>query len=72
MLSINQDRTVCKNIKKLFYALDNPMTLVLLMDNQNNNTITERPICDQMGINLVDILGDKMKTRNHYFDKIIK
>ncbi len=28
--------------------------------DQKNNTILERPICDQMGITLVDGLGDKI------------
>ena len=27
---------------------------------QNNITTSERPICDQMGITLVDGLGDKI------------
>ena len=63
MLSIYQDRTVCETIEKI--ALDYGATHDLSFANggdQNNNTIPERPICDQMGINLVDGLGDKIQS----------
>ena len=60
ILSIDQDRTVCKTIEKI--ALDFGATYELSFANggdQNNNAIPERPIYDQMGITLVDGLGDK-------------
>ncbi len=63
VLSIDEDRIVCKTIEKI--ALDFGATYELSFANggdQNNNTIPERPICDQMGINLVDSLGDKIKS----------
>jgi hypothetical protein len=59
----NEDRTVCKTIEKI--ALDFGSEYVLSFANggdQNNNTIPERPICDQMGITLVDGLGDKIQS----------
>ena len=37
--------------------------------DQNNNTIPERPICDQMGINLVDGLGDKIQSSSWLLKK---
>tara|TARA_B100000795_G_C22752120_1_gene419892 strand:+ start:1141 stop:1362 length:222 start_codon:yes stop_codon:yes gene_type:complete len=54
VLSIYQDRTVCETIEKI--ALDYGATHDLSFANggdQNNNTIPERSICDQMGITLV-------------------
>ena len=52
---MDQDRSVCKTIEKI--ALDFGSEYDLSFANggdQNNNTIPERPICDQMGITLVD------------------
>jgi len=36
---------------------------------QNNNTIPERPICDQMGIALVDGLSDKIQSSSWLLKK---
>jgi len=63
ILSIDQDRTVCETIEKI--AIDFGSEYELSFANggdQNNNTIPERPICDQMGIILVDGLGDKIQS----------
>jgi len=46
------------NLDKLTYAGD-----------QNNNTIPERPICDQTGITLVDGLGDKIQSSSWLLKK---
>ena len=61
ILSIDQDRTVCKTIEKI--ALDFGSEYELSFANggdQNNNTIPERAICDQMGVALIDGLGNKI------------
>ena len=63
VLSIDEDRTVCKTIEKI--ALDFGATYDLIFANggdQNNNTTPERSICDQMGIKLADGLGDKIQS----------
>ena len=70
LISIDQDRTVCKTIEKI--ALDFGATYDLSFANggdQNNNTIPERSICDQMGINLVDGLGDKIQSSSWLLKK---
>jgi cytidyltransferase-like protein len=70
VLSIDQDRTVCKTIEKI--ALDYCASYDLSFANggdQNNNTIPERPICDQMGITLVDGLGDKIQSSSWLLKK---
>ena len=62
ILSIDKDRTVCKTIEKI--ALDFGEDYDLSFSNggdQNNDTIPERSICDQMGITLIDGLGDKIQ-----------
>jgi len=37
--------------------------------DQNNTTIPERPVCDQMGITLVDRLGDKIQSSSWLLKK---
>ena len=62
-MSINEDRMVCKTIEKI--AMDFGSEYDLSFANggdQNNNTIPERLICDEMGITLVDGLGDKIQS----------
>ena len=70
ILSIDQDRTVCKTIEKI--ALDFGKKYELSFANggdQNNNTIPERPICDELGISLVDGLGDKIQSSSWLLKK---
>jgi cytidyltransferase-like protein len=70
VLSIDQDRTVCKTIENI--ALDFGEEYDLSFANggdQNNNTIPERPICDKMGITLVDKLGDKIQSSSWLLKK---
>jgi len=70
ILSIDQDRTVCKTIEKI--ALDFGADYDLSFANggdQNNNTIPERSICDQIGINLIDGLGDKIQSSSWLLKK---
>ena len=70
VLSIDQDRTVCKTIEKI--ALDFGDDYELSFANggdQNNNSIPEKPICDQLGISLVDGLGDKIQSSSWLLKK---
>ena len=70
ILSIDKDRTVCKTIEKI--ALDFGEKYELSFANggdQNNNSIPERPICDQLGISLVDGLGDKIQSSSWLLKK---
>ena len=63
ILSIDEDRTVCKTIEKI--ALDFGSEYELSFANggdQNNKTIPERTICNKMEITLVDGLGDKIQS----------
>jgi len=70
VLSIDEDRTVCKTIENI--AIDFGSEYELSFANggdQNNNNIPERPICEQMGITLVDGLGDKIQSSSWLLKK---
>ena len=63
VLSIDQDRTVCQTIEKI--AKDHGDAYELCFANggdQNNDTIPERAICEEMGVQLIDGLGDKIQS----------
>ena len=63
ILSIDTDRTVCETIASI--AKDYGQEYDLAFANggdQNNNTIPERPICEKMGITLLDGMGDKIQS----------
>ena len=38
--------------------------------DQNNDTIPERPICEKMGIALIDGLGDKIQSSSWLLKKL--
>ena len=70
ILSIDQDRTVCKTLEKI--AKDFDQEYVLHFANggdQNNKTIPEIAICDLMGISLIDGLGDKIQSSSWLLKK---
>ena len=70
ILSIDQDRTVCKTIEKISQDFGQEYELNFANGgDQNNNTIPERPICDQMGISLIDGLGDKIQSSSWLLKK---
>ena len=63
ILSIDQDRTVCKSIRLLAneYAADYDLAFANGGD-QNNDTIPEIPVCKQLGVALIDGLGEKIQS----------
>jgi len=70
ILSIDKDRTVCETIASI--AKDYGQEYDLAFANggdQNNNTIPERPICEKMGITLLDGLGDKIQSSSWLLKK---
>jgi len=63
ILSIDQDRTVCETIRMI--ANDYGAKYELGFANggdQNNDTIPERPICEDMNVAMIDGLGDKIQS----------
>ena len=70
ILSIDQDRTVCRTIEKI--ADEYGQNYLLSFANggdQNNDTIPEKPICDKLGITLVDGLGGKIQSSSWLLNK---
>ena len=56
--SIDADRTVCKTIA----SLDPRPTYFCNGGDQNNNSIPEAAICEELGIGLRDGFGDKIQS----------
>lgn len=62
-LSIDSDRTVCETIRFIHQQLHNHYQLSFANGgDQNNNSIPEVPICLELGIELLDGLGDKIQS----------
>jgi D-beta-D-heptose 7-phosphate kinase/D-beta-D-heptose 1-phosphate adenosyltransferase len=63
ILSADQDCTVCVTLEKIAREFSNTHELAFANGgDQNNETIPERPICEKMGIALIDGLGDKIQS----------
>lgn len=62
-LSIDKDRSVVESIKMIFNEFGNEYHLAFANGgDQNNDTIPERPICNELGIELIDGLGEKIQS----------
>ena len=63
MLSIDKARTVCESIRKIAeqYGTDYDLAFANGGD-QNNDTIPETPICKELGVALIDGLGEKIQS----------
>lgn len=70
ILSVDEDRTVCKTIEKIAQDFGGDYDLSFANGgDQNNDTIPEKPICDQMSIALIDGLGDKIQSSSWLLKK---
>ena len=62
-LSVDEDRTVCASIKMIHEQFGDKYELGFANGgDQNNDSIPEAPICNELGINLFDGLGDKIQS----------
>ena len=62
-LHIDKDRTVVESIKMIFNLFGNEYNLSFANGgDQNNDTIPERPICEELKIELIDGLGKKIQS----------
>jgi cytidyltransferase-like protein len=72
-LSIDQDRTVCETIKKIYRELGGTYQIAFANGgDQNNKSIPEAPICTELGIELIDGLGSKIQSSSWLLKKIEK
>ena len=70
ILSIDKDRTVCKTLKMIAEKFGSEFELAFANGgDQNNETIPERPICEKVGISLIDGLGDKIQSSSWLLSK---
>ena len=73
MLSIDTDKTVCATLRKIAHDLGSTYTLAFANGgDQNNDTIPERPVCEEVGITLIDGLGDKIQSSSWLLKNRVK
>ena len=69
-LSIDKDRTVVESIKMIFNQFGNEYKLIFANGgDQNNDTIPEKPTCQELGIELIDGLGAKIQSSSWLLNK---
>jgi cytidyltransferase-like protein len=69
-LSVDKDRTVVESIKMIFNQFGNEYQLAFANGgDQNNDTIPERAICEELGIELIDGLGRKIQSSSWLIGK---
>lgn len=69
-LSIDEDRTVCKTLEMLNAQFGDTHQLAFANGgDQNNNSIPELPICQALGIELIDGLGEKIQSSSWLLNK---
>jgi cytidyltransferase-like protein len=62
-LSIDKDRTVVESIKMIFNQFEKEYQFAFANGgDQNNDTIPEKSICEEFGIELIDGLGGKIQS----------
>ena len=62
-LAIDKDRTVCATLEKIHELHSSEYELSFANGgDQNNDTIPEKPVCEKLGIKLIDGLGDKIQS----------
>jgi len=63
ILSIDTDRTVCATLRQIAQDLATDYDLAFANGgDQNNDTIPERAVCEEIGISLIDGLGEKIQS----------
>ena len=73
ILSIDTDRTVCRTIKMIAEQYGGEFELGFANGgDQNNDTIPEKPVCEQMNVALIDGLGDKIQSSSWLLKNYIK
>lgn len=69
-ISVDKDRTVCESIRQINEKFGNEYQLGFANGgDQNNNSIPEAPICKELGIHLIDGLGDKIQSSSWLLEK---
>ena len=62
-LSIDQDRTVCATLEKIYKNYSKTFELFFANGgDQNSSSSPETPVCRKIGIGIIDRLGDKIQS----------
>ena len=70
VLSIDQDRTVCETIRHISEKFGKAHDLAFANGgDQRNETIPEVPVCEELGIVLIDGLGEKIQSSSWLLEK---
>ena len=70
IISVDEDRTVCASIRTLFEKYGDEYELGFANGgDQDNNSIPEAPTCKELGIQLIDGLGDKIQSSSWLLNK---
>ena len=70
VLSIDQDRTVCETIRHISEKFGKEYDLAFANGgDQSNETIPEVPVCEELGIALIDGLGEKIQSSSWLLEK---
>jgi cytidyltransferase-like protein len=70
IISVDKDRTVCKSIRSIFEAFGQEYQLGFANGgDQDNSSIPEAPICEELNIQLIDGLGDKIQSSSWLLNK---
>jgi cytidyltransferase-like protein len=63
LLSIDQDKTQCTTLKYLYQQFNEKYLLAFANGgDQNNQSIPEVPVCQELGIELIEGLGGKIQS----------
>lgn len=69
-LSIDRDQTQIESLKMIHHKFSDVFELSFANGgDQNNNTIPERKVCEMLGINLIDGLGEKIQSSSWLLGK---
>ena len=70
MVSIDQDRTQIESIKEIHSIFNETHNLTFTNGgDQNNDTIPEARICEELGVSLIDGVGDKIQSSSWLLKK---
>lgn len=71
IISIDKDRTVCATLENIANDYNQDYDLAFANGgDQNNDTIPEKPICEKVGIKLIDGLGEKIQSSSWLLKKL--
>ena len=70
MISIDQDRTQIESIKEIHSIFNETHNLTFANGgDQNNDTIPEARICEELGVSLIDGVGEKIQSSSWLLKK---